>query len=164
VILLSKFTQGVHPVRLALQEVLHRSTIETELSTIACVFVTEGLGVAIVDRFTASEFVGRGLVVRRFEPAALIGCAIIQSSTRKLSLLAEEFRTVFLDHVDAFLRQDVNAPVQMARLGGADPSHLTSRPRSSKCNGGLSHAERRKAVRFFTNSEEPGGLDLRDLR
>jgi DNA-binding transcriptional LysR family regulator len=120
VIMLSKFSQGVHPVRLALQEVLHRSTIETELSTIACVFVTEGLGVAIVDRFTASEFVGRGLIVRRFEPAALVGCAVIQSSTRKLSLLAEEFRVAFLEHVDAFLKQDVNAPVQMASWNGAD--------------------------------------------
>ena len=40
---------------------------ETPLSQIACVLVSEGVGIAIVDPFSASEFVGR-IVARPLRP------------------------------------------------------------------------------------------------
>jgi DNA-binding transcriptional LysR family regulator len=42
--------------------------VETSLSEIMCGLVSSGLGVAICDPFTAREFAGRGVVVRRFSP------------------------------------------------------------------------------------------------
>jgi DNA-binding transcriptional LysR family regulator len=42
--------------------------VETTLSEIMCGMVSSGLGVGICDPFTAREFEGRGLVVRRFSP------------------------------------------------------------------------------------------------
>jgi DNA-binding transcriptional LysR family regulator len=42
--------------------------VEANLSEIMCGMVSSGLGVAICDPFTAQEFEGRGVVVRRFLP------------------------------------------------------------------------------------------------
>jgi DNA-binding transcriptional LysR family regulator len=42
--------------------------VETTLSEIMCGLVSSGLGVGICDPFTAREFDGRGIVVRRFLP------------------------------------------------------------------------------------------------
>jgi DNA-binding transcriptional LysR family regulator len=104
-ILLTKFRTGVQPVEVALQSVTRRAPIETPLTTIACVLVTEGMGVAIVDPFGASEFVGKGLVLRPFEPSWIIGSALVHSSDRALSLVAREFRDALLAHVREYLGQ-----------------------------------------------------------
>jgi DNA-binding transcriptional LysR family regulator len=42
--------------------------VETTLSEIMCGMVSSGLGVGVCDPFTAREFEGRGIVVRRFSP------------------------------------------------------------------------------------------------
>jgi DNA-binding transcriptional LysR family regulator len=104
-ILLTRFRSGVGPVEVALQSVARRAPIETPLATIACILVTEGMGVAIVDPFSASEFVGNGLVIRPFEPALIIGSALVHSSERALSVIALEFRDAFLEHVRRYLAQ-----------------------------------------------------------
>jgi DNA-binding transcriptional LysR family regulator len=104
-ILLTKFTYGHHPMEVALQSVRRRRVIETPLSTIACVFVSEGMGVAIVDPFSAAEFVGRSVVLRPFEPSLNIGTAVVHSSDRALSMIAQEFHAAFLDHARQFLKR-----------------------------------------------------------
>lgn len=104
-ILLSKFAYGLHPVVLALQSVRRGRVIETPLSTIACAFVSEGLGVAIVDPFSGSDFIGRGVVLRAFEPSLTVGTAVVHSSDRALSIIATEFRVAFLDHATRFLER-----------------------------------------------------------
>ena len=104
-ILLTKFNQGRHPVELALQAVRRGQVIETPQSTIACILVSEGAGVAIVDPFSASEFVGRGVVLRPFDPALVIGTAIVHSSERGLSIVAQEFLTAFVEHTRRFLTE-----------------------------------------------------------
>jgi DNA-binding transcriptional LysR family regulator len=104
-ILLSRFRSGVQPVEVALQSVTRRAPIETPLATIACVLVTEGMGIAIVDPFSASEFVGKGLVIRPFEPSWIIGSALVHSSERALSVIAQEFRDMFLEHARRYLAQ-----------------------------------------------------------
>ncbi len=102
-ILLSKFRGGLHPVEVALQSVRSLTAIETSLSTIACVLASEGVGVAIVDPFSASEFTGRGVVIRRFEPALTVGTAMVSSRDRSPSVIAREFTAAFLDHTRDFL-------------------------------------------------------------
>jgi DNA-binding transcriptional LysR family regulator len=69
------------------------------------VFVSEGMGVAIVDPFSASEFVGRNVILRPFEPSIRIGTGVVHSSDRALSMIAWEFRAAFLDHVRQFLER-----------------------------------------------------------
>ena len=86
-----------------MQAVRHRQVIDTELSTIACALVSEGIGVAIVDPFSAAEFTDRGLVLKPFEPGFIVGTAIIHSTDPPLSLIAQEFLTAFLDHTHEFL-------------------------------------------------------------
>jgi DNA-binding transcriptional LysR family regulator len=105
VILLTKFQHGLHPIEVALQSIRRRSWIDTPLSTIACVLALEGHGVAVVEPFSASDFVGRGLVLRAFEPALIVGTALIHSSERPLSLAAREFHDAFLAHTLAFLER-----------------------------------------------------------
>jgi DNA-binding transcriptional LysR family regulator len=104
-ILLTKFRTGSQPVEVALQSVARRASIETPLTTIACVLVAEGMGVAIVDPLAASEFVGQGLVLRPFEPSWVIGSALVHSSERALSVVAREFRDSFLEHVRDYLAE-----------------------------------------------------------
>lgn len=103
VISLSQFADSYHPIQVALRSVRRRQAIDTIHSTIACVLVSEGVGAAIVDPFSASEFIGRNVVLRPFEPSVSIGTAIVHSSDRALSMIAQEFRTAFLDHVREFL-------------------------------------------------------------
>jgi DNA-binding transcriptional LysR family regulator len=109
-ILLTRFRRGLHPVEVALQSVVRRSPVETPLATMACVLVSEGMGVAIVDPFSASEFVGKGVVLRPFEPSWIIGTALVHSRERALSVVAREFRDAFLEHArQALARADLGA-------------------------------------------------------
>ncbi len=104
-ILYSRFALGPHPVEIALGRYATRASIVTALTTIACVLVSEGAGIAIVDRFSAGEFNGRGLVTRPFYPASVIATALVHSNERALSPVAQEFHAAFLDHARRYLEQ-----------------------------------------------------------
>jgi DNA-binding transcriptional LysR family regulator len=104
-ILLTRFTARGHPVDVALQSTSKRSPIETPLATMACFLVAEGLGIAIVDPFSASEFLDKGLSLRPFEHSWVLGSAIVHSSERVLSVAASEFKTMFLDQAARFLAE-----------------------------------------------------------
>lgn len=104
-IMLSTGLYGRHAIESALAAIPRRQLIETPLSTIACVMASEGIGITIVDPFSASEFIGRGVVIKPFRPVMSIGCAIIKSSERPLSRIAQEFYTALLAHINAFLEQ-----------------------------------------------------------
>jgi DNA-binding transcriptional LysR family regulator len=104
-ILVTKLRNNLHPIEAALQSVRGQQTIETPLATIACVLVSEGLGVAVVDPFSASEFLGKGVVVRPFAPSIAFGTAVINASDRSLSMIAQEFHTEFVDHARQFLQR-----------------------------------------------------------
>ena len=105
VILLTKFINSHHPIEVALQAVRFKPVAETALSTIACSLVSEGMGVAVVDPFSASEFVGRNVVLRPFVPRLNIGTAIIHSIERPLSSIAQEFLSAFLARTRQFITQ-----------------------------------------------------------
>ena len=102
-ILLKRFTDGLHPVQLALQTVRRRQMIDTHLATIACVLVDEGMGVAIVDPFSAHDFLGRNVVLRGFLPATSIGTAIVHAADRPLSPIAQEFHARIVAEATEFL-------------------------------------------------------------
>ena len=98
---------GHHTSELALQNIRRRQTIETPLSYVACVLVAEGMGLAIVDPYSASDFVDRGVALRPFEPACAINYSMIQPSIRPPSIVAQEFSSALLDYIQNFLeRQD----------------------------------------------------------
>jgi len=68
---------------------------ETPLSEIACAMVSSGLGVSIVDPFTAREYSTRGVVARPFEPALQFQVAALYPAHRSLSPLARDFIAEF---------------------------------------------------------------------
>lgn len=118
VILLSRFTTGVQAIDIALQSLPNRLPIETPLANIACSLVAEGMGLAIVDVFSAIEFEGRGLVVRPFEPSLIIGTAVIHSSERPLSVIAQQFHTELIESMQDHARA---TSMRLPRDGGPGP-------------------------------------------
>ncbi|MCC7271250.1 MAG: LysR family transcriptional regulator [Alphaproteobacteria bacterium] len=60
-------------------------------STTACSLVAQGLGVAIVDPFSAGGFVGRGIVVRPFRPAIPYRFKLLYPRARERSKLLNAF-------------------------------------------------------------------------
>lgn len=85
----------------ALAGVRRRQLIETQLSEIACVLVAEKAGLSLVDPFSASEFVGRGVVFRAFRPDIFFDAAILLPEARPISALAFEFLDTFRGAVQA---------------------------------------------------------------
>ena len=80
--------------------VRRRQLIETQLSEIACVLVSEKAGLSLVDPFSASEFVGRGVVFRAFRPDIFFDAAICCRGPT-ISALALEFLDTFRTAVQA---------------------------------------------------------------
>ncbi|WP_158743467.1 LysR family transcriptional regulator [Acidisphaera sp. L21] len=102
-ILLGRFRNGRHPIEVKLQSVAHRVSVETSMSSVACLLAAEGAGVTVVDPYTASEFADRGLVVRPLVPSLVIGSAIVFARDRELSIAARDFHDSFFSHVADFL-------------------------------------------------------------
>lgn len=94
-----------HPIHNILHAVPRRQSIDTSLSTIACILVAEKMGIAIVDPFSASEYTGRGVVMRPLEPAITLGTAVVCSQSRKLSSIARTFVEELLEHARQFLAE-----------------------------------------------------------
>jgi len=76
-----------------------RQLIETQLSEIACVLVSERAGLSLVDPFSASEFKGRGVVFRPFRPDVYLDAAVLTPTARPVSALALEFLESFRNAV-----------------------------------------------------------------
>jgi len=64
---------------------------ETLISSMACSLVSHGLGVSVVDPFTAEVFEGGRLVVRPFVPEVAFDFRIVRPARRRPSKLAEAF-------------------------------------------------------------------------
>jgi len=65
--------------------------VETQYAATICACVKEGLGVSIVNPFVAFDFIGRGIVARRFEPAIMIDKMLAFPANRPRSRLTEAF-------------------------------------------------------------------------
>jgi len=64
---------------------------ETTFSAGVCALVQRGMGVGLVDMFTAHDMVGKGLVFRRFEPAMMFHVGILYPRHQLLSRTTSEF-------------------------------------------------------------------------
>jgi DNA-binding transcriptional LysR family regulator len=77
--------------------------VETPLSHIACVLVCEGVGIAVVDPFSASEFLDRGLVARPLRPEVDVGMLLLTPRQRATSALAQSFVKGFSAYLDSIV-------------------------------------------------------------
>lgn len=91
-----------HRIDMACAGVPRRMMIETPLSAIACAMVAEGMGVTIVDPFSAEEFRGRGVAIRRFLPNVEVGVALIAPGQRPQSALGRDFAEALLSAIQDF--------------------------------------------------------------
>lgn len=78
-----------------------RMQLETQINAGVCAFVQAGLGVALVDPFSALDYVGRGVVFRRFEPALINEFQALYGTGRTPSAL---LRT-FVEHLRIHLKE-----------------------------------------------------------
>ena len=81
------------------------SRAETKLSHVACVMVSEGLGLSIVDPYSAAIFISRGIGVRPFLPEIPIEFSLFQSNKRELSPLGQTFIIEFNRYLDDLREQ-----------------------------------------------------------
>lgn len=83
----------------ALANVKRSTTIETQLSQIACLLVCEGAGVSIVDPYSANEYAGRGLVPKPLAMHIEAGFVCLRLKHRPTSDLALSFMAEFSAHL-----------------------------------------------------------------
>ncbi len=115
VILLGRGSYQRHIVEIALTGVPIRSTVETPLSAIACALAAQGVGVALVDAFTARRFIDRDVVVRPFHPALDAGFSLVTSRQRPLSQAAMDFLAAVESGSAEFLASIANADRERQR-------------------------------------------------
>lgn len=72
-------------------DVKRQLTIEAHYSAVICSFVRLGLGVGLVDPFTAADFKDRGVVAIPFRPAMDFNIGILYPAHRPLSRVARTF-------------------------------------------------------------------------
>lgn len=82
--------------------VTRRIRVETPLSEIACALVASGVGVAIVDPFTAAEYASHGVAAVVFEPRVEFQVAALQHAGRTPPPVALEFIEGFAAHIEDF--------------------------------------------------------------
>lgn len=88
------------------QGVRRKLLTDVYLSEPACILVSKGLGVAIVDPFTAAEFAGRGsLVVKPFRPQIPYVFRMLRPRNRPASLLAEAFAKHAHESVETYIAE-----------------------------------------------------------
>lgn len=78
-------------------------TIETPLSAIACSLVSRGMGVTIVDPFSAMGILHQNVTIRPFLPQLDVGYAMVTAQHRPLSKVASEFASEAQLLVDRFI-------------------------------------------------------------
>jgi DNA-binding transcriptional LysR family regulator len=79
----------------AAQRVERTIRVETQLTEIACALVAAGVGVSIVDPFTAEEFKARGVAIRPFSPTIADEFQALYPAQRRPSGVALEFLSLF---------------------------------------------------------------------
>ena len=88
---------------------IHRNLVmETQTSYAICQLVAQGIGVSVVDPFTASSFKNQGLVVRPFRPVIDYAFGLLFPVRRPVSRLAERFAAIVRSCAKDALKQHVN--------------------------------------------------------
>ena len=73
-------------------------TVETQYSAAIAGLVVEGLGVGLIDPFTAADFAGRGLATTAFSPAIPFDVGLLYPGHRALSRTARRFVALLRAH------------------------------------------------------------------
>lgn len=76
--------------------------IETQNASSVCELVAAGLGVSVVDPFTANSFTKMGIHVRPFRPAITYDYGLLYPAQRPLSQIAEAFAAIVRDCATKF--------------------------------------------------------------
>jgi DNA-binding transcriptional LysR family regulator len=77
---------------------------ETQMNAVICELVRRGVGVGLVDPFTAADFVGRGIEAVPFRPRIEFRLGILYPTHRPLSRVARAFLSVLRRRRNALLR------------------------------------------------------------
>jgi DNA-binding transcriptional LysR family regulator len=88
--------------------VLPRIVAESQLNAVLCEMVARGMGVAIIDPFTAADFAKRGIVAVPFRPRVEFRLGILYPTHRPLSRVARAFLSVLRRRRNNLLR---NSPL-----------------------------------------------------
>lgn len=91
IVALSEPTIFASPLSPALDQLMRSATIVSPLTGILCQFVAAGAGIAIVDPFGVAGLDNPDLVSIPIEPAIPVRIAIVTSTNRRPSTLAQEF-------------------------------------------------------------------------
>jgi DNA-binding transcriptional LysR family regulator len=81
----------------------HAGTIEVTLSAIACSLVSRGVGVTVVEPFTAAGFINRGVVIRPLVPKLEVKHSMFTAQHRPVSRVAQEFADEIQRLADEYL-------------------------------------------------------------
>lgn len=81
-----------------------RLVAETQVNAVLCDLVRRGVGVGLVDPFTAADFVDRGVVAVPFRPRIEVRVGILYPIHRPLSRVARVFLSVLRRRRNALLR------------------------------------------------------------
>lgn len=91
-----------HPSGAALYDTLEPNLrITVHQSIAACAMVSEGIGVAIVDPFTARHYAPHGITVRPLDATIPFDIRIISSPEASLSIAAHNFLSLFDEEIEA---------------------------------------------------------------
>jgi len=84
--------------------VARRIVVETQMNAVLCDLVARGIGVGLVDPFTAADFVGRGIVAVPFRPRVDFRVGILYPTHRPLSRVARAFLAILRKRRNDLLR------------------------------------------------------------
>lgn len=79
--------------------------IETQFAATVCNFVISGAGVSVISPFAAADFLGQGLVMRRFRPAVKANYAMVMPVLRPPSAVTRKFIAVLAEERDRAVSQ-----------------------------------------------------------
>ncbi|MCC6470107.1 MAG: LysR family transcriptional regulator [Alphaproteobacteria bacterium] len=84
--------------------VVRRLVAETQVNAVLCEMVARGIGVGLIDPFTAADYAGRGIVAVPFSPRVEFRLGILYPTHRPLSRVARAFLAVLRRRRNALLR------------------------------------------------------------
>lgn len=84
-------------------DIRRKIRVETQIAYTACAMVAAGIGITIVDPFTASEFERQGLVTRPFLPTVNTEITIVHANDRQLPRIAKRFKDELKNYIVQFL-------------------------------------------------------------
>ncbi|MCC7045798.1 MAG: LysR family transcriptional regulator [Alphaproteobacteria bacterium] len=84
--------------------IVRRLVAETQVNAVLCEMVARGMGVGLVDPFTAADYAGRGIVAVPFWPRVEFRLGILYPTHRPLSRVARAFLAVLRRRRNALLR------------------------------------------------------------